>query len=98
MTIASLLRIGAGVIVWALHFAAMYGAAAIACARGAAQALPWLVAATTVAGLVAAGVVVARSYPRRARFEDWLAAAVAASAMLAMAWEAVAMLASESCA
>jgi hypothetical protein len=31
---ATILRIAAGALVWAVHFAVIYGAAALSCARG----------------------------------------------------------------
>ena len=39
------LRMALGVMVWAAHFAVVYGFTALACARGFASAAPWVVGA-----------------------------------------------------
>ncbi len=93
----TMLRMGAGAIVWAAHFAALYGATTLACARGEARAVPWIVALTTLAGVAFAAAIVVRSYPRRDDFTHWIAAAVAAMATIAMLWEAVAGLVTRTC-
>ena len=85
-------RIFAGAIVWAAHFTAIYALTALACARDAADAVRMAIAiATLVAAAVAAAIVV-REWRRRAAFEGWLAAAIAALAFVAIAWQAVPML------
>jgi hypothetical protein len=43
-----------GPALWALHFAALYGFTALACARGFAGAVPWVIAAATLAIAAAA--------------------------------------------
>ena len=93
-----MLRIGAGAVVWATHFAVLYGLTALACARGQPGLAPWIIALSTLAGIAIAATIVARSYPRRAAFAHWMAAAVGAVAIVAMAWEAVAGIVSRSCA
>ncbi len=86
---ATSLRISAGIIVWILHFVAIYGFTALACARGAPQPVPWVIAGATIAGIAACLVIVAKEFARRERFESWLAAGVAAFALLAILWEAL---------
>jgi len=86
---ATLLRMSSGVIVWALHFAAIYGATGIACARGApGAALIAVAAATGVAAALLLPIVV-RGWRRRAEFEWGFAGSVAAFALLAVVWEAI---------
>jgi hypothetical protein len=93
----TLLRMSAGAIVWATHFAALYGATTVACARGEAGAVPWVVALVTLVGVMLAAAIILRSYPRRDDFAHWMAAAVAAMATIAMLWEAMAGLAVGTC-
>jgi hypothetical protein len=93
-----MLRIGAGAIVWAAHFAVLYGATALACARDLPRVAPWVVGSATAAGVAVAVVIAVRSYRRRNDFAHWMTAAVAAVAILAMLWEALAGLVSRSCA
>jgi hypothetical protein len=97
MTTSAPLRIAAGALVWATHFGVVYGTTALACARGRADVVPAVVIGATLAGIAAAVLLVAGSYPHRERFAHWLAAAVAASAILAMAWEALAALLAPPC-
>jgi hypothetical protein len=79
----------AGVAIWALHFTALYGITTLACARGMPGVVPWAIGgATAVAAALALGVV-ARSFPRRADFIHWMAATVAALALIAIVWEAL---------
>lgn len=84
--------VSAGVAVWAVHFLAIYGFTALACAgRFHVGAIPWVVAAATLFALAAAGALVVRAATRCARrFIDWLSAAIAGLALLAIAWEALA--------
>lgn len=86
----SSLWISSGVIVWALHFATIYGLTALACARSVPQPVPWIVfAATLVAGAVCVGVI-ARERRRRDGFESWLTLGLATAALLAIVWEGLA--------
>ena len=82
------LRIAAGPLAWILHFAAIYGATAIACARGAPQAVPWAIGIATVAAAAACLAVIARHWPRHADFESWLAAGLAGLALFAILFQA----------
>lgn len=85
------LRIGAGIGVWALHFAVLYTVTAIACARAAPHIVPWSIAAATVLALALAIGIVVIGYRRRSDFIDWMAAGVAALAIPAIVWEAAAL-------
>jgi hypothetical protein len=97
MTLTPPLRVVAAVALWAVHFAALYGSTALACARGRADVVPTLVVATTIAGVALACAIFVGSYPHRARFAHWLAAAVALLVVLAMAWETLAALIAPAC-
>jgi hypothetical protein len=89
------LRMLSGALVWAVHFLAIYGFTALACARGFAAAqwlgvgvLAWAIGAATVVALAAATAIIAST--RRTPvigFTEWFTAGVAALAMLAIAWE-----------
>ena len=81
--------IGAGPLCWAVHFAAIYGFTGIACARGMAATVPWTIAAITFAAASAAVAVIVVALRRRDSFEHWLASALAAAALVAIAWEAL---------
>ena len=87
--------------VWALHFLAIYGFTALACARNARtgllgiDAVPWLVGGATVvaASLLLSTIWTAvRDGRRRAStdatvFVHWLTAATACIVLIAIAWE-----------
>lgn len=94
---ATALRLSAGVLVWALHFAAIYGFTALACARQLPAPVPWAVALATLAA--AAGcLLILRQELARPGFEAWLAAGLAALALLAIVWEALPVLMVPPCA
>ncbi len=83
------LRIAHGPLLWALHFALVYGFTALACARGFPHAVPSAVAAATlVLGALTASVIL-RNARRRSEFIDWLAAALGGFALLAIVLEAI---------
>ena len=90
----TVLRMCAGAIVWAVHFAVIYGYAELACALGLGE-LRWpgatisvvVITATVIAlGAVLAVVVLAMRAKTRA-FENWMTAGIAAIAALAILWE-----------
>jgi hypothetical protein len=83
------LRMSAGIVIWGLHFAAIYGLTALACARGMPAWPPLVVAIATTVALVALAVVFVRGWRRRGEFEWWMSAAAAAFAIVAVVWEAV---------
>ena len=82
------LRVGAGGIAWALHFAAVYGATALACARGASGLVPWTIGAATLLAMVACAWIARAGWQRRGDFESWLSATLAAVAFFAIALQA----------
>lgn len=85
-------RIGAGVAVWALHFAAIYAAAALACARDQPAVVMPVASAVTLVAVVVLMSIAWRGWARRARFDYWMSATVAGLALLAVTWEAVPVL------
>lgn len=92
------LFISAGIIIWALHLAAIYGFTALACARGWDGAVvPALWTVTAVAALASLGVMTA-GWRRRDVFECWLAGTVAGFGLIAIVYEAVTILLVPACA
>lgn len=83
------LRMLAGVVIWALHFAAIYGFTAIACARRLPASVPLAVALATVVGAGACALIVISEMRHRQGFESWMTLGLAAIALLAIVWEAV---------
>ena len=95
---AAAMRISSGVIVWAVHFAVIYGITAIACARDFPRAVPWTVAIATFAAVLAITLIVAHGYRQRGDFTGWMSAGVAAAALIAIVFEGFAGLAVPACA
>jgi hypothetical protein len=92
------IRMSSGAIVWGAHFAAIYGMTALACARGFPGLVLW---ATGIATLIAAGLLfflIWISFKDIDAFVNWLGAAVAGLALLAIVWEAAAVLLVPACA
>jgi hypothetical protein len=89
------LRISSGPLVWALHFTALYGFTALACARGFTAAIPWVVGVSTVVLGSAAALLMLRF--SREQFIDWLSAALAALSLVAIVWQAFPVLLVRSC-
>jgi hypothetical protein len=94
---ATTLRMFAGVLIWAAHFTAIYSFNGIACARGFAEsellgvgATTWAIG-TATAIAIAAILIVLVPAARRARgsFEEWMAAGVAALALVAIVFETI---------
>ena len=83
------LRLSAGPIAWAVHFAAVYGFTGVACARGLAGSVPWAIGLATLAAGAGCVALVVAGMRRRDEFESWLSASLAALALLAIAWEAL---------
>lgn len=83
------LFLSSGVIVWALHFAAIYGFTALACARGSGALVVPAIAALSGVAVVAALAIVVAGLRRRHEFEGWLAAALAGFALLAIVYESL---------
>jgi hypothetical protein len=92
------LRLSAGVIIWALHFAAVYGFTALACARGwNGVVLPFIVTAGLVAASAVIGVIVA-GVRRHTGFEGWMSAAIGGLALVAIVYETIPVLIVPPCA
>ena len=87
-----------GVLVWALHFAALYGFTALACARGFGGAVPWFGGFAALVALAAMLVIVARNLPRRAEFEGWMSVSIAGLAFVGVAYGTVSAYLVRSCA
>jgi hypothetical protein len=85
---ATVLRIASGPIAWIFHFAAIYGATALACARGMPQMVPWAIGLATVAAVAACAMSLAVQWPRRTEFESWLGASLAGSSLIAILLQA----------
>ena len=91
------LWIASGIAVWALHFTVLYGVTALACARGNAGAIPWIIGlATVVAGALSAAIA-AQGYRGKSAFIDWITAGIAGFALIAILYEAAAGLLSPLC-
>jgi hypothetical protein len=91
------LWIAAPVLVWALHFTAIYGFTSLACARAMAHLVPWIVAATTLAAAAAAAALLTNGWRERDDFVHWMTAATAALALVAIVYEAVGVYLLPSC-
>lgn len=89
---AATLRLSAGVLAWALHFAVIYGWTGLACARGLGRTVPWVVGGATLAAAAAAIALLIAGLRDRARFESWMMAGVAAFALVAIVWEGITVL------
>lgn len=94
---AALLRMSSGAIVWAMHFAAIYGITALACARGLPAVVPWAIGTATVLAFAAAVAITALG-ARAAGFTGWMTAAISGLALIAMAWEAIPVFVVPACA
>jgi hypothetical protein len=90
--------LAAAPLVWALHFATVYGFAGVACARGLGTAVPWAVGIATVVAAAACAALVVAGWRRRNAFEAWMASMLAALALVAIAWEALAAMLVKPCA
>ena len=97
----AVLRMSAGAIIWAVHFTAIYGYSALACARGfndegtgLISAVPWVIGLATViaAALTLALIVPVVRARKTASFTDWMRAGLAAFALNAIVLEGIAVL------
>jgi hypothetical protein len=94
------LRLSAGIIIWAVHFAVIYGYTGLACARRFDASgeiwvtlVAWVVGVATAVGVLLAVVFVAPAVrATRRAFVDWMSGWVAAFAVLAMILEGIAIL------
>lgn len=89
---STVLRIASGPMAWILHFAAIYGATAVACARGMPQVVPWAIGLATVVAVAACAVSLAVQWPRRAEFESWLGVGLAGTSLAAILLQATPVL------
>jgi hypothetical protein len=71
---------------------AIYGVTALACARGFPAAVPWAIGIATALALAAVIAIIIFNA------REWMTAAVAALALLAIVWEAVPVLVVPACA
>jgi hypothetical protein len=92
------LRISSGVIVWSVHFMAIYGFTALACAREFAHAVFPAVAVATLVAVALLIPIMVTGFRRRAEFEYWMAASLAALALIAVVWEALPVVLVPACA
>ncbi|HEX6003154.1 MAG TPA: hypothetical protein VFZ14_04065 [Burkholderiales bacterium] len=92
------LWIPAGIVIWGVHFAFIYGFTALACARGEPNIVPWLVLLSSAVAATLAGIVMVKGFRARCAFIEWMSASVAAFALIAIAYETLTALLSPSCA
>jgi hypothetical protein len=95
---ASVLWIAAGASVWALHFAAIYGVTALACARAFPRAIPWTVATATLLAATLLVALMVKGYRERAGFVGWMTGTLAALALVAVVYESIGAAIVPSCA
>jgi hypothetical protein len=90
--VTRILFMSSGVMVWALHFTAIYGITGLACARGwHSLVLPSVGAASAIAA-VACVAIIAAGLRRRTQFEYWMSASIAAFGLVGIAWETLTLL------
>jgi hypothetical protein len=105
--VAATFRMSAGIVVWAAHFAVIYGYAGLACARRFGDAgetwvalVPWVIGVSTAVGAVLALALMAPLTRERAHsdFAAWMGAWLAAFALAAILLEAGSLLWVPACA
>jgi hypothetical protein len=87
--VTRILFMSSGVMVWALHFTAIYGITGLACARGWNALVAPSIAVCTLLAVIAMVPILAVGVSRRAQFEYWLTACIAALALVGIVWEAI---------
>ena len=85
------------IAIWAVHFTVSYGFTAFACARQMSGAVPWVVGVASALALAALIAIAVRS-ARASRLPDALAAGLSGLAMIAVVWEASALIWVPACA
>lgn len=85
-----MLRLTVPVAIWAVHFAAIYGFTALACARSMAGAVPWVVGLASLAAL-AGLLVLAVSAARKSSPSGSLSLGLGGLAAIAVVWETSAL-------
>jgi len=88
--VSRILFMSSGVMVWALHFSAIYGMTGLACARGWHWLVTPSIATATAAAGIAAIAIIAAGVRRRAQFEYWMSACLAAFGLVGISFEALA--------
>ena len=84
-----ILFMSSGVMVWALHFTAVYGITGLACARGwHSLVMPSIVVATAIAAIASVSIIAA-GLRRRSQFEYWMSASIAGFGLVGITWGAV---------
>lgn len=91
------LWIASGIAVWGLHFTAVYGLTALACARGHADTVPWIIGASALAAAALTMAILIKGYLGRTAFIEWMTASVAAFALIGIVYETAAGLLSPLC-
>lgn len=87
----------AAIVLWAVHFAVLYGYTGLACARGYGHTISWVIAGATLVAFPLTAAIAARGWRERAQFTGWMTGSVAALALIAMTYEALAALFTRSC-
>jgi NO-binding membrane sensor protein with MHYT domain len=88
---STMVRMFSGVIIWAVHFVGIYAFTALACTRGFESAAPWVIAIATVIA-VAVAITIARASWRQPQLADWMTVSVNAIAIVAILFEALALI------
>jgi hypothetical protein len=98
--VATTLRMTAGILVWAVHFGAIYGFTSLACGRGLAVPVPGVVVAASVVAVtvLAAALAPAWRARRAGEFADRIALGLGGFALVAIAFETLAALMVPACA
>jgi hypothetical protein len=86
------LRMVSGLMIWAAHFSVIYGFTGLACARGLAGAVPWVIALATLAAVAACLLMAVQEIGQRQGFVSWMTAGSAGVALLAILWQALPVL------
>ena len=79
------LFMASGIVVWALHFALIYGYTGLACARGFGSSAPWVVAAATLLAAVTLIAIILTHLS--SEFTRWMTAMLAGAALIGILWE-----------
>ena len=84
-------------LVWALHFTALYGVTAVACARGVSALIPGAIVIATVVAMAAMLAIVKLAHRARDHFIRWISRSLAGLGVLAIVFEAVTVLLVPAC-
>ena len=92
------LWMASAVLLWAAHFAVIYGFTGLACARALDRAVPWVVGLATIAAAGGLVAIFVRGVRHAMGFEDAVAAGLAGFALLAVVFEGASIVAVMPCA